>query len=90
MFIEHPDKLIRFLNTKWGQVECPICKKISWNVPGTIYELREFNNGNLIIGGNSSLVPVIPITCNNCGNVIFINAITAGLVQNNGRKNDGK
>ena len=37
----------------------------------------------MVIGG-SALVPVVPITCGNCGNTVLINAIVAGLVNREG------
>lgn len=43
----------------------------------TLFELRQFNEGSMVIGG--PLIPVIPISCGNCGNTVMINAIAAGL-----------
>ena len=38
---------------------------VQWEVSDRIYELREFNGGDLIIGG--SLYPIIAMTCKSCG-----------------------
>lgn len=73
-------KLINHLSKKWKGKNCPMCGEGPWNASDSPFELREFNEGNLIIGGQTSIVPVIPITCNNCGNTILINAVVAGLV----------
>jgi len=75
-------EIINFLNSKWHGATCPLCGGREWNVNEKIYELREFNDGNLVVGGpNSSIIPVIPISCKNCGNTIFINALITGLLK---------
>lgn len=74
------EKLIAFLNTKWQGRPCPMCQAGKWSVQDKVFELREFHGGGLVIGG-TPIVPVIPVTCENCGNTIFLNAITAGIVK---------
>jgi len=41
-----------------------------------MFQLSQYNP--LILGG--PVIPVIPVVCNNCGNTILVNAITAGLL----------
>lgn len=72
-------QIIDFLNDKWKSNTCPYCGKQEWNVTESVFELREFNEGNLNVGG--PITPVIPITCQNCGNTVFINALTSGLLK---------
>jgi len=72
------DKLIGFLSQKWGGRPCPACGMGSWNVHDSSFELREFNEGNMVLGG--PLIPVVPVICTNCGNTVLINALVAGLV----------
>lgn len=49
---------------------------------GKVFELREFNDGNFVLGGpNSSIVPLIPVTCDKCGNTVLINALSTELVK---------
>ena len=75
-------EVIDFLNSKWRQPACPYCGGVEWHASDKVFELREFNDGNLVLGGpNSSITPVIPITCVNCGNTVFINALTTGLLK---------
>jgi hypothetical protein len=77
-------KVIDFLNNKWGGQTCPMCRKGNWSVSEDIFEMRKFNNGNLVIGGpEAKIIPLVPITCSNCGKVVFVNAIVAGLISNN-------
>lgn len=74
--------IVKYVNDKWTNPICPMCGSRSWNVTDKIFELREFNDGNIVLGGpNSALLPVIPVTCENCGNTIFINALASGLIK---------
>lgn len=73
------EKIIAHLNEKWGNRPCPMCGSNSWNVSDKIYELREFHGGNLVLG-NGPIFPVVPVSCNNCGNSVFINAILSGAI----------
>lgn len=61
------------------------CGHGDWILSDKIFELREFHSGNLVIGGNSSVLPVISVSCKACGNTQFFNALLLGLVE----KNDG-
>ena len=76
------EKLLEHLKTKWQGRHCQMCGTGNWNVSDSIFELREYNNGNLILGGGP-LIPIVPITCDNCGNTVFVNAIKAGLIDPN-------
>ncbi len=63
---------------------CSFCKSHhTWILNENVYELREFNGGNFILGGQSSIFPVIAITCQGCGNTHFFNAILLGLIKQN-------
>jgi hypothetical protein len=64
---------------------CPICRSNDWEVGPQVYELREFHGGNMVIGG-SALVPIVPVICKVCGNVILINPLVAGIALNAGDK----
>ncbi len=75
-------KLIKFIDDKWHASVCPMCGGGEWGVSEKVFELREFNEGNIVIGGsNSAVSPVIPVTCRNCGNTVFINALSTGLLE---------
>lgn len=82
------DKLIKHLTGKWQGRNCPMCNQGNWNVSDKIFELREYNGGSMVIGGNSPIVPIIPVTCDNCGNVLMVNAIVAQVLEQGGSKND--
>lgn len=61
---------------------CPLCNARAWNVPDVLYELREYNSGGLVVGGDMGIMPVVPLVCNNCGNTVLINAVKIGLINN--------
>ena len=61
---------------------CTLCGNNNWSVSDTIFQALEFDAGGLRLGGTDSY-PIIPITCSKCGNTIFINALVAGLVDQN-------
>ncbi len=77
---EQQQKLISKLNEIWKNKTCEICTSTSWNINDTVFELREFHGGNMVIGGNSSIQPLISLTCNNCGNTKLLNAIKLDVI----------
>lgn len=57
---------------------CPLCGNNHWTFSDTIFQLTEFDTKGIIVGG--AVFPVIPLTCNNCGNTYFINVLSAKLI----------
>ena len=75
------NKTIRYLNEKWQGRGCPLCGGKAWDLTDKAFELREFNDGDIVLGGpNNAIIPLVPVTCQKCGNTVLINAIQAGLV----------
>jgi len=72
------DAVIAFLNSKWDNRSCPMCNKGPWSVQDRVFQLNEFHQGNLVVGG--PLIPVIPVSCGNCGHTVLVNAIIAGVL----------
>lgn len=73
-------QIIEFLSSKWfGQKVCVICGLNNWNVHAKPLQLTEFNRGALLLGG--PVIPVVAVTCMNCGNTHLFNAILLGAVQ---------
>ena len=68
---------------------CQVCKSNNWNIADSVYELREFHGGDLVVGGSGGIVPLCPVTCNTCGNTVLINPLIAGI-DLGGKKNDSK
>ena len=46
-----------------------------------VFELREFHQGSLALG--TPIMPLVPVTCENCGNVVLISAVKAGALESN-------
>lgn len=68
-----------------GAGQCSTCGERKWSYDPTIYEMREFTGGGLMIGGNTSLLPVLTVTCSNCGTMKLINPIAAKLLSADGK-----
>ncbi|MBA0014167.1 MAG: hypothetical protein H0Z53_00880 [Nitrosospira sp.] len=79
MAIFDTKKVIDFLSEKWGNRDCQMCGKGPWEVQDKAFQLMEFHQGNLVVGG--PLIPVIPVTCTNCGNTVLVNAIISGAIK---------
>ena len=62
---------------------CGGCGERTWTYDSTVYELREFHGGNMVIGG-SSILPILTVTCAACGTIRMINPIAAGLLSSSG------
>ena len=57
---------------------CPLCGQNNWRVTTQVFQAPEFSYKGLLVGGAS--FPIIPLTCLNCGNTYFINALVAKLI----------
>jgi hypothetical protein len=74
--------LIQKLQTVWSEPrDCPICRKNDWTIVDKIYEIREFYEGNFVIGGGGAIFPLIAVVCKVCGYTLFFNAILLGIVK---------
>jgi len=74
-------KLLDFLAEKWEGHPCPICGKGPWIVQQKTYQLTEFSPGSIPLPvEQSSIVPVVPVSCENCGYTALVNAIIAGIL----------
>ena len=78
--MDKKEKLIDWINQKWkGQKTCPVCGENSWGVFDNLWELREFTEGNLRLGG--PIMPLAALACKHCGYVMTFNALTIGLIE---------
>jgi len=73
-----PQKLLAHLGHKWESKKCPMCGQQAWVIGKNVFELREFHEKGFVIGPGP-IVPIIPVTCSNCGNTVLINAFIAGI-----------
>lgn len=79
---EKINQVVDYLNKKStnGTIVCPVCGHHNWAITKTIMELRDFNNGDIILGAGSSVMPFITLTCAHCANTLFFNALRLGVV----------
>lgn len=76
------DKQQKALQTQLDDlhIHCTVCGKDNFTLVDKVYELREFNEGNLIIGGsNSSVIPLVVLVCVHCGALVTLSAVKLGI-----------
>jgi len=71
-------KFLTHLRLRWANRACPMCGGGPWTVQDSTFQLLEFSEGGLTIGG--PVIPVVPVTCGNCGNTVLVNALISGVV----------
>ena len=79
------NKVIEFFDKKWGEFkQCPVCKQSDWTVFERVYDVREYHEEGMVLGGGA--IPFVVTSCTNCGNTRFFNAIIVGVVKPQGQK----
>lgn len=59
---------------------CPLCgKRGTLSAMPTLMELREYHSGDFVVGG-TPIIPLVVLTCSNCGNTVLINALAMKLM----------
>jgi transcription elongation factor Elf1 len=62
-------------------ITCAVCNNTTWSIADSIFEIREFHGGSMVIGGKSRIVPIIIMSCSVCGQILFFNAMSLGIVE---------
>lgn len=73
------NEIIEFVKEKWNTQRCPMCGNDKWSVSETIWGIQGFDGG--LIWGGSVALPLVAVTCNNCGNTVLISALSTGLLR---------
>lgn len=74
------EKLLNELNQKWANKNCSLCGHNNWNVDNAMVSPMTLGeNGDIQLG--SRIMPLIAVTCTNCGNVIFVNPLVVGALE---------
>lgn len=60
-------------------ITCSVCGTKKWKLNPTLFEMRSFESGELLLSG-VVLVPFVILGCEHCGNTLLFNAIKFGLV----------
>ena len=76
------EKVKGILCEKWpdGGLACPLCRKDQFSFSDTIFSLAEYDPAAM---GRID-IPVIPVVCDSCGNVILFSAVKMGIVKGDG------
>ena len=75
---EDAKKALDWVDSKWGiQKKCFVCNKDDWSLSDTYGMLPTGGKGNVRLG---SSFPYIVLTCLDCGNSVFFNAVIIGLL----------
>ena len=79
------------INLIWKDQNCPICKKKdTFLTSNNVFEWREFHKGNLSLGGNNQIFPVLPIVCSHCGYTIPFNFLVIKKLLDANKNEDKK
>lgn len=67
---------------------CPLCGQNSWSINNRVFQLGEYETSESLRKRienklDSKCVPLVPLTCDNCGNTYLINAILTDLIDPN-------
>lgn len=73
-------KLLDFLDQEWKNAKCPLCGNENWNVDTNMVTLIYVTDGVIQVGGNH--LPLVPVTCMNCGNTVLVNAVVSNAFEN--------
>lgn len=72
-------KLLKEINEKWINKNCTMCGHNSWNVDqNMVSPLKLGESGEIQLGG--MVMPLVAVTCMNCGHVVFVNPLIVGAV----------
>lgn len=71
------DRLDKYLK-KINSSSCPLCGNQKWVITGDVFQVSDYKKKGDRSGG--AILPVVPIICTNCGNILFINALVAKLI----------
>lgn len=73
------EQLISTINNKWATKNCPMCGNNNWNIDTDMMTMVGVGEDKSVkLGGK--MIPVVSITCNNCGNTVFVNPLAIGCV----------
>lgn len=81
------NKAAELLNKSTKMPTCPLCGHKHFQIAQYLFQLPEYGKSPL---EDAYVYPVLPLTCENCGSVYFINAIKLGLVDAVGDENENK
>jgi len=79
MFRLNNQKFEKHLNEKWQNKICPMCHSNEWSYDNTIFTPMTVGpNREMAVGGK--FLPLVAVTCVNCGNTVFVNGLIAKAI----------
>ena len=74
---EHKKVVGNKIGQMWkGSKKCSVCEEEKWNLSDKIFSVPQFGPDNQ---PGKQMYPVIVLTCGNCGNSLFFNAMSLGF-----------
>lgn len=72
------EELLNKLSEKWNNAQCPYCGSKHWTVDPNIMTLSPTYSRPHKEG--IELLPVVAVTCQECGNTVLVNAVVLGCL----------
>ena len=75
------EKLIQTLNQKWLNDKCIMCGFNDWKISGEdVFMIFNYHKDGVLPLHSNKFLPLVSLTCGNCGNTILINPLVLGDV----------
>lgn len=76
------EKFLGEINRRWTNKNCPMCSQNKWHVDTSLVTAIKLGEGGGIeLGGQ--VMPLVAVTCMNCGNVMFVNPLVIQCLDGN-------
>jgi len=82
------EKVSAWIRNKWSTQECPLCKHQKFKVGSIEFEMKEFKGSEISVSEmfSGAYVPLVLVTCSNCGYIIPLSAVVLGIENPDGKK----
>ena len=77
------ERLIKNINEKWKRKNCPMCEKNNWFIDENIVTVLKVDDKKDVKIGEQ-FDPLVSFTCMECGNVLFVNPLVIGALEDTG------
>jgi len=79
-------KFLQFLNEKWKDQTCEVCKNGTWTISGDSVTPVILKSGGMTLGGMA--YPQTMVSCLTCGNTKFFNTVITGFYKREEKKKE--
>lgn len=85
---EHKTVVVNKINQLWKKSkECSVCGEQKWNLSDKIFAVSQFGSESQ---EGKQMYPAIVLTCGQCGNSLFFNAMSLGFSFTPGKTSESK